>query len=344
MALIDPIINRTHHSLTSNTFCQARDSLEQFEIDDFIGEGCSAKVYRVHYKSDCRKAPYALKVLNTKKFICNKQQQHLDSEIDILKQVRHPFVITMIDTFRKSNYQCMLFEYISGGDLHDRITQNQKLDLVDARFYLAQILLALQYLHSQDIVYRDLKPENVLVDKQGFVKLADFGFSKILKNNSRTYTMCGTPEYLSPEFLSKKTEGYGRSVDWWAFGVLTYELLVGETPFLANTPFEIYKKIIKGTMTYPKHVDAASKDLINGLLNSNLENRLGCCKGVELRNHPFFENICFQELAKRNVKPPASSSRSNPNINRECSLNSEIALLRFSEIEVKLGFFDCFCL
>lgn len=334
-------------NLGSNFKTPAKNPLEQFEIDDCIGEGCSGKVYKVHFKSDYKRAPFALKVLNTKKFACEKQKEHLDSEISVLRSVSHPFIVKMLKNFERSGYTCMLFEYLSGGDLHDRLTHQSCFGLEDTKFYAAQVMLALQYLHSNDIIFRDLKPENILIDKQGFVKLADFGFSKILKQNSRTFTLCGTPEYLSPEFLTKKAEGYGKSIDWWAFGVLMYEMLVGKTPFLADTPAGIYRKILKREIVFPKHVDCVSRNLILKFLNPSVEQRLGCPNSNEdMKAHPFFENICFQDLLKRNVKPPASVSTANSSssLNKDCSLNSEIEQYRFSEVEIKFKLFNCLCL
>lgn len=346
MELSDSKIDRSHSTMDSITLKQSEDALDAFEIDTLIGEGCSAKVYRVHYKSDCRRVPYALKMLNTRRFSCDKQRQHLNSELCILQQVSHPFIVKFVRAFEGLAYQCMLFEYVSGGDLHDRLQMSNKLAHSEVRFYVAQLLTVLQYLHSKDIVYRDLKPENVLVDKQGFVKLADFGFSKVLPNNARTYTLCGTPEYLSPEFLLKKSEGYGKSVDYWALGVLTYELLVGETPFLADTPIATYKKILKGQVTFPQYIEPSARDFIAKLLNADIQVRTGCNSSVNARAHVFFENICFQSLVSKCIRPPASALRSeqHTSTSMDCNLDSNIEALRFSEIEIKLGFFDCFCL
>lgn len=347
MGLIETDMTAMLTSLVSNRKQQANYAIEQFEFKECLGEGCSGKVYKVHIKDDYRQAPYALKVLNENTFIDSKQKEHLKSEMQILNLVNHPFIIKLINNFERSKRHYMLFEYISGGDLHDKLIQNRRLSLENTKFYLAQVLVALQYLHRNEIVFRDLKPENILIDKYGYIKLADFGFSKFLKDNSKTYTLCGTPEYLSPEFLTKNGEGYGKSIDWWAFGVLLYEMLVGETPFLANTPTGIYKRIIKGEIVFPKFIDSTSKDIILKFLNPNVNQRLGCQKNNKnVQAHPFFENICFQDLLKKSIKPPKNESTicSYSSFTTDCSTNSDTIEIKYSELEVKFGIFDCVCL
>ena len=347
MATIASNLSQLLVNLVSNKPKSAKISLDQFELEKCLGEGCSGKVYRVHLKADPEKHNLVLKMIDSNNFSCSKQNEHLSSEIGILQKVSHPFIIKLVNNFEKDGCHYLLFEYLSGGDLHDRLTETHRFSPENTKFYIAQILLALQYLHRNDIVFRDLKPENILLDKAGYVKLADFGFSKVLKNNSRTFTLCGTPEYLSPEFLTKKKEGYGRSVDWWALGVLIYEMLVGETPFVADTPCETYRRIIRGEIYFPKYIDSASKSVILKLLNPNVEERLGCgSNGEDMKAHPFFENICFQGIMKKSVKAPLDESKreSFSSLKTDISLNSEKSEVRFSEVEYKFGIFDCVCL
>ncbi len=129
-------------------------------------------------------------------------------------------------------------------------------------------------MHSKSIIYRDLKPENLLIDREGHVKIADFGFAKKLVND-RTFTLCGTPEYLAPEIIMGSKEGYGKSSDWWALGILVYELLTGHPPFYDMKPLGIYQKILKGIIEFPPFLSLRAKDLIRKLLNPEVKYRIG---------------------------------------------------------------------
>jgi len=145
----------------------------------------------------------------------------------------------------------MLFDYISGGELFSRLRKEGRFSYDVTLFYSSEIFLAIQYLHKQNIAYRDLKPENLLIDSDGHIKLTDFGFAKVIEND-RTFTLCGTPEYLAPEIIKGAKVGYGKSVDWWALGVLIFEMLSGYPPFYDNEPIGIYKKIVTGIIEFPR--------------------------------------------------------------------------------------------
>ena len=181
-----------------------------------------------------------------------KQQDHIHSEYNILKQLNHPFIVEMkglITTDPK--YLYFILEFIQGGELFTILRSQGSFPEEQAKFYGAHIITIFEYLHSKNIVYRDLKPENVLINVNGYLKLTDFGFAKIV--DGKTYTLCGTPEYLAPEIILNK--GHSKPVDWWTLGILLYEMLVGIDPFNDDDPMMIYQKIIKGKIKFPKSVE-----------------------------------------------------------------------------------------
>ena len=203
----------------------------------------------------------------------------------------------------------MLLEVVQGGELFARLQNSPtagRVSAPEARFYSACVLDALAYLHATSIVYRDLKPENLLIDAEGYLKLVDFGFAKVVKD--RTYTVCGTPEYLAPELVLGK--GHGAGVDYWALGILLFEMVAGYSPFAdqANSDqMVICKNIIKNAPEFPAHVkDRDLKDLVLALLAKDPTKRLGCMLGgaEEVRAHPFFRHVDWDAmLAKRAPAP-----------------------------------------
>lgn len=176
-----------------------------------------------------------------------------------------------------------------------------KLEVNEARFYSAQVVLMFEYLHKKSIVYRDLKPENILIAEDGYLKLTDFGFAKYVEG--RTYTLCGTPEYLAPEILLNK--GHGKPVDWWCLGILLYEMLAGIDPFNSEDPMEIYQKILKGKVKFPRNFPKGAKSLVKHLLVADLTKRFGNLKGgaKDIKNHRFFKKMDFEALGVDPTQP-----------------------------------------
>ena len=181
-----------------------------------------------------------------------------------------------------------------------------------AQFYAAEVVLAFEFLHSQGIVYRDLKPENMVINRDGHIRIIDFGFAKVLADQGITYTLCGTPDYLAPEIL--RQQGYGMGVDWWALGVLIYEMLTGTPPFYDSNHLKLYDKIRFSDPSFPPGLDDTAKDLISRLLYKDPFRRLGCGhQGVnEIKSHPWFKEVRWDTLLGLRVKPPFKPKLASP--------------------------------
>ena len=179
--------------------------------------------------------------------LAQRQLDHIKSEVTILSTVAHPFIVNMLGHLQDASKLYMLCEYVPGGELFSHLRREGQLTEAAARFYACEIVLAFEYLHSINVLYRDLKPENLLLTAKGHLKITDFGFAKVV--HDRTYSLCGTPEYLAPEII--QSAGHGKGVDWWALGILLFEMLVGFPPFYADTPNGIYQKILAGAIDMP---------------------------------------------------------------------------------------------
>ena len=215
-------------------------SIDDFELLDMLGTGTFGHVKLCKHKATGNH--FAIKVQKKHDVIRLKQVEHVLSEKKILASTDHPFIVRMPAAFQDSKNLYMVLELVIGGELFSHLRKAGRFSNETSRNYAAQIVLALCHLHERDIVYRDLKPENLLLDEKGYLKLTDFGFAKEVVD--RTWTLCGTPEYLAPEIIQSK--GHGKAVDWWALGVLTYEMLAGYPPFYDETQFQIYQKILLG--------------------------------------------------------------------------------------------------
>ncbi|KAF6730477.1 cAMP-dependent protein kinase catalytic subunit PRKX [Oryzias melastigma] len=196
----------------------------------------------------------------------------------------------------------MLMDFVAGGELFSYLRSRGRFSNAAGLFYTSEIVCAIEYLHSKLIVYRDLKPENILLDAEGHIRLTDFGFAK--KLSDKTWTLCGTPEYLAPEVIQSK--GHGRAVDWWALGILVFEMLAGYPPFFDDNPFGIYQKILSGKLDFPRHLDFYVKDLIKKLLVIDRARRLGNMKNGadDVKKHRWFKMVDWEAVPLKKLKPP----------------------------------------
>lgn len=278
---------------------------DAFDLGLTLGTGSFGRVRIVTHTIQKKTYYFALKILRKAEIIRLKQVNHIKAEKSILARVNHPFIVNLQASFQDDEYLYMLMEYVIGGELFTQLRKSNRFSDEHSRFYASEIILALKYLHKKNIVYRDLKPENLLIDKEGHIKITDFGFAKHV--NDRTYTLCGTPEYLAPEIITSK--GHGKAVDWWAVGVLIYEMLCGAPPFDADNPVEIYKAILKGVSEVdfdPQFFTPDARALITKLLDDDVANRCGCGKDgpKEIMNQPWFRTMNWQQCINRKLAPP----------------------------------------
>ncbi|KAI8979569.1 camp-dependent protein kinase 9 [Mycotypha africana] len=275
-------------------------TVKDFELQDTLGTGTFGRVYLSRFIPSNKY--YAMKVLKKSEVVRLKQVEHLLSEKQILASVRFPFIVDLFCTFQDSTHLYMLLEYVVGGELFTHLRKAGRFTNDMTRFYASEIVLAIEYLHSKDIIYRDLKPENLLIDYQGHIKITDFGFAK--KVVDRTWTLCGTPEYLAPEIIQSK--GHGKAVDWWALGILIFEMLAGYPPFFDDNSFGIYEKILMGKVQFTAHFDPLAKDLLKRLLVSDRTKRLGNLKGgsEDVKRHKWFRGVDWIGLLEKNVRAP----------------------------------------
>jgi len=271
-----------------------------FTLGKTLGTGAFGRVRFVTYKPTGKF--YALKTLKKAAIIKMKQVDHIMSEKAILENLKHPFIVNMYGSFHDQRYIYMLLEYIVGGEFFTHLRKAGRFENATACFYASQIASIFEYCHQKNIVYRDLKPENILINIDGYVKLTDFGFAKVIEH--RTYTLCGTPEYIAPEVLLNK--GHGKPVDWWTLGILIYEMVVGYPPFVDEDPMGIYQKILSGKIVFPKLFDKHAKGLVKKLLTADLGKRFGNLKnGVEdIKTHKWFSDIDWDQLLKKTIAAP----------------------------------------
>lgn len=312
-----PVHNHSHNNSNHQRNRQVRRRVvprktkgSDFEVFGVLGKGTSACVYHVRHKRSRKN--YAMKVVCKQNKRMPRQVQHAMMERNVLSDLpKHPFIVKMSYSFQTPLSLNFIVELCAGGELYFHLSHEGTFAEERARLYAAEVALALEHLHSHKTVYRDLKTENVLLDENGHVKIADFGLSKrgVDQPHCGATTVCGTSHYLAPEVLSRAVYGrpvqYGTAVDWWTLGVLVFEMLTGMPPFFHEQPTQQFRNICQEELVFPPDMSTDACDFIRGLLERDVSKRLGSQGGATaVKAHPFFASVDFEALLMRHVPAP----------------------------------------
>jgi serine/threonine protein kinase len=283
-------------------------SMEKISPTNFIclaqlGKGSFGEVYLVKKLNTEEK--YAMKVLSKDRIMSQNLLKYAIAERNVLSTSNHPFIVKLSYAFQTSSRLFLVIEYCPNGDLSRHLVFEKRFKEERAKFYLCEVLLALEDLHKRDIIFRDLKPDNVVLDKDGHCKLTDFGLSKEgVGRDIYAQSFCGSIAYLAPEMLKKK--GHTKAVDWYLLGVLFYEMLVGVTPYFTTRKEEIFYNIEFGDLKIPNFVSKEAAELLLRLLERDPAKRLGGGgrDALEIKEHPYFKDVDWKKIYEKKIKPP----------------------------------------
>lgn len=284
------------------------DDLEQHRI---VGTGQFGLVRLVRHATTNK--VYALKVMHKATIQESKQAEHVVNERKILEEADHTFCVGLVKAYQDETSLYLLQEWVPGGELFHHLDLEGSFDEATAMFYAANVILALEFLHSKGIIYRDLKPENLLLDVHGYIKVADFGFAKRIGSET-TFTICGTPDYQAPEVIMRR--GTDKAADYWALGVLIFEMLVGDPPFksMSGDPWDTFRRTLSGRFYVPNFISSDAADLIYKLLQVNPERRLGSGKkgAADIKAHRWFAQMDWDALEHKRLTAPIRPRVRNP--------------------------------
>ena len=279
-------------------------SIDDFTLLKVVGKGSYGTVMLAKRKETDE--VLAIKMLKKSYLKKRKQEVHTQTERFILETINHPFIVNLKYAFQNTEKLYFCLEFWPGGELFFHLQRVENFDEEVTRFYSAQMVLALEHLHKHDVIYRDLKPENVLINNDGYIKLTDFGLAKEnVVSDKDAASFCGTPEYLAPEILERT--GHGKPVDWWSLGSIIYEMIVGLPPFYEKDNREkLFKQIKSGEPEYPEDMTPEWQDLLKGLFKKDPADRLGGKLGSadEIKNHPWYSQVDWDILKEKKIIPP----------------------------------------
>uniref|UniRef100_A0A8D8UCW6 non-specific serine/threonine protein kinase n=1 Tax=Cacopsylla melanoneura TaxID=428564 RepID=A0A8D8UCW6_9HEMI len=319
-------ISLTDTSIESNSdsYSSKKDKFHKtpsendFTVIKLISNGAYGAVYLVRHKESRQR--FAMKKIIKNSLMLRNQMEQVFAERDIMSFTDNPFVVTMYCSFETKKHLCLVMEYVEGGDCASLLKHTGPVPADMARFYFAETVLAVEYLHSYGIVHRDLKPDNLLITALGHIKLTDFGLSKMglmslatnlyecyVDRDTKQFSdkqVIGTPEYIAPEVILR--QGYGKPVDWWSMGVILYEFLVGCVPFFGETPEELFAHTVNDDIEWPSDEDwpiqLEAKSIITVLLQQNPRDRLGTGGPHEVKEHPYFDTVDWNSLLRHKAE------------------------------------------
>ncbi|OHT10224.1 RAC family serine/threonine-protein kinase like protein [Tritrichomonas foetus] len=308
--------------LRSCAFTNPKLTMDAFKIISVIGRGCYGKVMLCQ-KKDTQEL-LAIKTVHKSRLVEANKLHTILTERNILSKVKNPFIVSLNYAFQTVSKFYLCLEYAPGGDLFHLLTLGIP-PTDDIKLYIAELSIAINDLHKNGIIYRDIKPENILFDEKGHIKLTDFGLSKDFNKNEEMTTMsfCGTTEYMAPEMIKKA--GYGKQIDWWGLGIVAYEMFFGMTPFEAANKRQMYQNILKAKVKFPKNADENVVDLIKSLLRKNPKKRGNF---ETIKKSKLFKNFDFDAVFNRQIPPlyvPEIDDPTNPN-NFDPEFTKEMAI------------------
>ena len=286
-------------------------SIDSFELLSVIGRGTFGKVFLARKRHT--ENLYAVKAIRKDQVKEHARESRIIAERNILMRASHQFLTRLYYAFQTPSKFYFVLEYVCGGDLQHHLERGVEFSAYQIRLYLAEIVIALKTLHKLGVVYRDLKPENILLDKNGHIKLADFGLSRIVDQGQK-FSLCGTCEFLAPEMLNEQPQSF--CVDWWALGVLAFRLMVGYLPFRSANMQRLYDMILHSDPRIPQSVDPAAASFVRGLLSKNPATRLGS-PGTDITAHEYFAGLSWPDVAKYGYQ-----SEFHPVVSRENSVSN----------------------
>ena len=274
-----------------------KPTIEDFRLMRIVGTGTFS---RVRLAQSRRTQEFVvIKVMRKADIVKMRQVEHVKNEKGLLERITHPFIVNLKHSFQDRTNLYLVLDYVPGGELFRLLRLQVQFPVLTTRFYASEVVSALAYLHNSGVVYRDLKPENLLLTQTGHVKITDFGFAKGLKEGEKAYTLCGTPEYLAPEVIQQR--GHDCACDWWGVGILIYEMTCGHAPFLDPNPYKLYEKIINNAVAFPDYFDPTLQTLVEALLDKDVKTRID---QQHILTHPFFASTDWAKVAACGLTPP----------------------------------------
>jgi len=316
-------------------FCDLAD----FRTVGILGKGAFGTVTLVVDPKTSKS--YALKAIRKIQIVELGQQTHICNEKKVMTMLDSDFLVNLRNTYKDQWRVYFLLDVCLGGELFTVLRKMRSFDEPTSKFFSGCVVEAFDYMHSLNVIYRDLKPENLVLAKNGYLKVTDFGFAKVVVN--KTFTLCGTPDYLAPEIVTG--QGHGKGVDWWTLGVLIYEMMASFPPFYDEEPMMTYRKIISCKYKFPKYLSPTAKDIIASLLKPRPTKRLGVMKGGArmLHNHQWYKNFNWDNLRSGKMRPPfVPEVRSEDDISNFEKYNDEKEPLEFDDTQVDMSWDEIF--